>query len=190
MTRHRGTWAAVVVALMAAACSSAGADVTPQACEQQLTTATFRVCLPDDADMVVPGDATAAATVGDQQVHLVEQPAQPGDPDQAAFAALADLQEQVGRSLSLTHSANPVTMGEEGPLDVAGADGAFQSLSAVYDGGEVDDTVAWGRALTVGERVGAVLVVHPHDGDEEITDQQLEQARAAAMPIVVTLAPR
>lgn len=169
---------------------SAAASVEPQACEQELTTAAFRVCLPSDAEVVVSEDRTASATVGSYEVHLRQSDPQPGDVDQAAFAVLADLQRQVGRTIPDASSPDPLALGAEGPIDVAGADGAFQSLDAAYDTGDVDDVVTWGRGLVAEGAAAAVVVVRRFDVDTEVSADQADRARDEAMPIVVTLALR
>lgn len=186
MTR---VWGLAVAAALLAGCGGE-AEVTPQACEQELATASFRVCLPGDADLVTAGEDVASATVGTYEVVLSEDTAQPGDPDQAAYAVLADLQRQVGRSVPGLASPDPSALGPQGPIDVDGADGAFQSLDAVYDSGEVDDVATWGRGIVVDGTAGAVVVVRRFDVDAEVTADQAAAARAEALPIAVTIAPR
>ena len=182
--------AVALVTAMALLVGCGGDEVSPQPCDQELTTASFRVCLPADADLVTASDDTASATVGTNEVVLLERPAQPGEPDQAAYAVLADLQRQVGRSVPGAAAPDPTALGAQGPIEVAGTDGAFESLDAVYDTGEVDDVATWGRGIVVDGMAGAVLVVRRFDTDTEVSAEVADAARAEARPIVVTIGPR
>ena len=182
--------AVALVAAVGLLVGCGGDAVSPQPCDQELTTASFRVCLPADADLVTASDDTASATVGAYEVVLLERPAQPGEPDQAAYAVLADLQRQVGRSVPGAASPDPTALGTQGPVDVDGTDGAFESLDAVYDTGDVDDVATWGRGIVVDGTAGAVVVVRRFDTDTGVSAEQAEAARADARPIVVTITPR
>lgn len=179
---------ALALVVLATGCSD-GDSVAPQACEQELTTPTFRACLPADAEVTVAGGTAAAARLGEFTIELSEAEAGHPDPDQAAFGALADLQGGVGRAIRAS-SPSAAALGPEGPVDVAGTDGAFRSYRAAWDTGEVDHVLSWGRGLTVGDTAGAVLVVRQFDPDSEVSADQAERAEQAALPIVVTFLPR
>jgi hypothetical protein len=83
-----------------------------------------------------------------------------------------------------------LALGPTGPIEVDGVDGAFQTLDAGYDRGEVDDAWVWGRAVTVGDTTAAVVVLRIFDVDDEVSADQLAEGRQAALPLLVTLAPR
>lgn len=179
---------ALALAALAMGCSDAD-SVAPQPCDQELATPTFRVCLPEEADITVAGGTSAAARLGEVTIELTEAPAGHSDPDQAAFGALAALQEGVGRAARAS-SPNAAALGPEEPIDVADADGAFRSYRASWDTGEVDHLLSWGRGLTVGDTAGAVLVVHEFEQGVEVSPEQADTAERAALPIVVTFLPR
>lgn len=174
--------------LLLAGCTSAP-EVVPQPCEVELTTTSFRICLPADSQILQADDNRAIAQVGDYEVNLLEHPSQEGDPDQAAFAILSRLQTSVGSVVS-TASARPATFGPMGPIQVDGVDGAFEALDSAWVRGEVADLIGWGRGVTLGDRSAAALVLRLYDVDNEVSADQLAEGRQAALPLLVTLAPR
>lgn len=175
--------AASVLSLGLAGCGG-GPETTPVVCDQELADAPFTVCLPAEAEPNEDLFGMQNARVGEYEVYLQVGDAQAGDPEQAAFAALSDMEDVIVR---LTDASTAITVGDEGPINASGVDAAFQSLEIAFEQGDVDDVIGWGRAIVVGDRTGAVMVVRDYDQTESVTAEQVDEGRKLALSYLVTL---